>query len=405
MNNQEQWISLNRFEANIGCLDEIKEWSDQLDIFDVLKISHRELQHSNMLAWLLDPKRNHGLHGLFLQSVLKEVLKVPVEKVDPCIVYREYHNIDILIVINDPRTVLCIENKIYSGENGDQLKTYREYLELAFSEYNRYFLFLTPEGVEPSDPSWSNVSYQSVIDLLEPCLHKAKIDDERRFFISNYINTLRRRIMKDSKELEEKCMKIYQEHQDALELIFEYRPSPEKATRDAIMTWCERKAKNNNDFIYDKSFSDRKMIRFRTVAMSDLMPDYTESKSYWGIIGENRYMYFYEISSEGGMDFQTIHIQISVYHDEPKDTSFCEIIQEKAFDQFSGYILKRKKLLGTRVYDKKWYTAKASMDHKLSGESHLEDGYSEYVWSELDRMLAELKEFEDKVASSFKDEF
>ncbi len=44
----------------------------EFNLFDVFKIETRELQHSALLAWLLDPRGSHGLRAYFLRRFLSE---------------------------------------------------------------------------------------------------------------------------------------------------------------------------------------------------------------------------------------------------------------------------------------------------------------------------------------------
>ena len=60
--------------AEFNSLDEDLEHLEDLlaefNLFDVLKIERRELQHSALLAWLLDPTASHGLQDYFLRRFL-----------------------------------------------------------------------------------------------------------------------------------------------------------------------------------------------------------------------------------------------------------------------------------------------------------------------------------------------
>lgn len=60
--------SLLRFMQDADCLESLSKWTNELNIFDVLKISRAEIRHSNMLGWLMDPNENHGLGDSFLDG-------------------------------------------------------------------------------------------------------------------------------------------------------------------------------------------------------------------------------------------------------------------------------------------------------------------------------------------------
>ena len=53
--------ALKDFLLDISCLNALDNWKDEVNIFDVLKVTNAEIRHSNILAWLLDPNENHGI--------------------------------------------------------------------------------------------------------------------------------------------------------------------------------------------------------------------------------------------------------------------------------------------------------------------------------------------------------
>ncbi|WP_301010684.1 PDDEXK-like family protein [Anaerotignum lactatifermentans] len=146
--------ALKEFLLDISCLDQLAEWSDSFNLFDVLKITRVEIRHSNMLAWLLDPNENHGLEKNVLEGFIRfaivsggcelsvfDLLKITYE--DFC-VYREWNHLDILAVSKQSKIVLCIENKIDSGEGYRQLERYRKWIYDAYPEYQKVLIFLFP---------------------------------------------------------------------------------------------------------------------------------------------------------------------------------------------------------------------------------------------------------------------
>jgi hypothetical protein len=135
----------------------------QFNIFSILRIAHLETKtHSPFLAELLDPRGTHEQGDLFLSSFLQ---------LQPCgfaldqistgnweVRLEKYTAKGILdIVMSNYRTkhVVVIENKIYSGDQGDQLLRYLDWLEnhSTFTERDkRRLIYLTPHGSQPSNP-------------------------------------------------------------------------------------------------------------------------------------------------------------------------------------------------------------------------------------------------------------
>ena len=67
-------------------------------------------------------------------------------------------NIDILIMLEN--IVICIENKVLSKEHSNQLKRYKEIVDENFSDYERSFVYLTPEGEKTFESDGNEVYKQ-----------------------------------------------------------------------------------------------------------------------------------------------------------------------------------------------------------------------------------------------------
>lgn len=229
---------LNDFILHIDCLDELRSYTNEANIFNILRLNHFEIRHSNMLAWLLNPNENHGLGDRLLKKVLlyatngthlpimKGLRPVDVElmNLSDAYVFREKENIDILIVSESNKLVLAIENKIFSKEHDNQLQKYLGILKSEYDGYRLILLYLTPEGIESSDPdNWVDMNYLFIKDQLEQMVKTCDLKGKAKLYIEDYILTIRRHIVED-KEIKEICNKIYFKHKDALDLIFENKP-------------------------------------------------------------------------------------------------------------------------------------------------------------------------------------
>lgn len=47
--------------------------SGNANFFEITGIVHREVKHSNFLAWLLDPSEKHGLSDWFFKKILENI--------------------------------------------------------------------------------------------------------------------------------------------------------------------------------------------------------------------------------------------------------------------------------------------------------------------------------------------
>jgi hypothetical protein len=124
--------------------------------------------------------------------------------------------IDILIQDDGDRLVCVIENKVDAGEGEEQLQRYRGAVESHFgtgrADYRLAFLYLTKEGSRPSDLAWHPVSYVALLEVIEGAMREAEeMGQEVRLFINQYVDAVRRYIMRDS-EVQQLCRELSKEH-------------------------------------------------------------------------------------------------------------------------------------------------------------------------------------------------
>lgn len=267
---------------------ELKEYKTEINIFDILKITYSELKHSIMLSYLLNPHEGHGLSDKFLELFLKrialdrgiETLSVfDLVEIDynDFSVAREYEHIDIMIKSDKHKLVICIENKIKSGENGDQLITYKEFIEKTFPDYKRIFLYLTPDNLPSSDTNtWISFGYEDIFKLLDE-LNLDELDYKNRILVSDYKQMIRRSVMKDE-ELKQLCNKIYQKYKPAFDLIYEYKDDDFYYIRTILCDWLREKS-DKNLLTFDEKFSTGKILRFITPTLEQYFNVFGESSN------------------------------------------------------------------------------------------------------------------------------
>ena len=306
--------SLKNFLLDIDCLNELNEWTGQFNMFDILKITRAEIRHSNILAWLLNPNENHGLNDSIIKGFIQfaatsitydnnDVFKTLLMDFRSFNILREWHHIDILAISDNEKYILCIENKIDTGEHDNQLSRYQKTIEEAFSEYKKIYIFLSPNGVESSIPdTWISMGYGDVMNIIETACKKTKLLPEAKMLIDNYVETIRRDIVGDER-LVKICEEIYYKHKRALDLIFENKPDRASDVAEYFRNWGIQKTKEGEiEIVLDKC--NKTYTRFKTPIMSEILPDAKEALSGWG----TKNHYFYEIINNGGMEF---YIQIS----------------------------------------------------------------------------------------------
>jgi len=206
------------------------------NIFEILRITNNEIRHSNFLSWLLDPNQSHKLGDIFLKRFLREVFssdkfgeidQFDVEGLDltKVEIQREWKNIDVLIKLDD--VVVCIENKILSKEHSNQLIRYREIIETQFPNHKKTYVFLTPDGheSEQENDQYEPISYDFIVETLERIIsvYGESLNSQVKNYIKEYITIIKRNLMGTDK-LTELSKKIYSNHRELLDFIFDHKP-------------------------------------------------------------------------------------------------------------------------------------------------------------------------------------
>lgn len=283
-------IALRDFLLDEECLEQLLPWTGKFNIFDVLKISRTEIRHSNMLSWLLDANENHGLGDKYIKALFQLIVNNnPKHNVFDMLlldyysftVYREWKNIDILLVSREEKIFVAIENKVGAHEHSDQLNRYREILEKEYESYKRVYLYLTPDGEEPSDTvNWEVLTYQELVDELEAISKNVELLPDAELMIRNYIDIIRRDIVEDQ-ELIDICNKIYEKHRRALDLIFENKTDNKTVITDSLLEPLKRYEQQGLLKVEDVTVSNT-VIAFTTDVMDKYMPEDEKYINSWG---------------------------------------------------------------------------------------------------------------------------
>lgn len=170
------------------------------NIFQILgsEIYMKEVLHSQILAFLLNPSESHSLNIDFLDALLQhifsQVSSTTIKHSDLSLadalveteisLKTETGRIDILVTIptvTDEKLYVVIENKLQSTEHSYQLQRY-------FGEYNNYdaiFVYLTPEGNPSSHSNYISVSYEQIKEMLDTLVIDT-IEADTRYLIQQY---------------------------------------------------------------------------------------------------------------------------------------------------------------------------------------------------------------------------
>ena len=218
--------------------------NEEVNLMEILRVSHRELQHSNFLAWLFDPAETHKLGDFVLKEFIKLYFKenefqnlgnesglsvfdfVHLD-FDDLVIHREMQNIDLLFLSKKNEFCMMIENKIYSGEGKGQLRKYRNIIETRYSDYkHKIYIYLSLEDQNINDQDskhYVQLNYGHISKLIEQKILKqsANLAEKTKFVLEQYLQTLKS-MLNENKEIEDIAKKLYKRYKSAFDLVFKY---------------------------------------------------------------------------------------------------------------------------------------------------------------------------------------
>lgn len=240
-------------DSDLRALSKLKS---KINIFNIIKNGATEIRHSNILAWLLQANESHGLGGLFARELIKSAIRNNPQKADILdwafldyseqIVQTEEKKIDITIRFENTKHIIAIENKTKSSEHEaaqtgkKQTVTYRTRIEEDYPEHKKLFIYLTPTGDAPEDGDWCILSYEDVLLIIEDLLANESMLPEVNLILLNYCSLIKSDVIGKDNELFNACNAVYQNHTEALDLLFQYTNKKKKNTDPKLKDLCSR---------------------------------------------------------------------------------------------------------------------------------------------------------------------
>ena len=172
---------------------------NNFNIFEILNISHLEIKHSDVLAYLFNNKESHNLKDTFLKEFIYEVeaasnIDLNLTLDDSYTIKREYAIpkgfVDLLLISYKHKTIIVIENKIQSKERDNQLKKYKEHFKDKGAGYKLVFIYLTMNDEKASDDEYISVNYTTVIKSLVRVLRYKNYSEKIEYFLEDYLEIL-----------------------------------------------------------------------------------------------------------------------------------------------------------------------------------------------------------------------
>ena len=255
----------------------------EFNLFDVLGISRREIRHSRVLAWLLNPRGTHGLGDLFLRWFLLEVATIAETqgvgdvmtkevadwRLEQVSSRAERRNIDVLVLGQGDRFVCAIENKINIGEHSNQLERYRKVVDRQHPTWKQVYVFLTPDGRDPAKDedkaAYVPLTHEAVAGIIERVLasENAQLNPDVASLLQQYTFTLRERVMEATGDTEMLALQIYGRHRAALDRINRALSSKVKIAEWTMRGVVEEELENSSNELFECFGYNNRVRSFR----------------------------------------------------------------------------------------------------------------------------------------------
>ncbi len=232
---------LERLLVNNQALGRIEAFLSRFNPIRVMRIERKELLHSAILSWLMDPRETHGLGDKFLRAFLGEALRGHASQGTPTAldvsqadlrdteVRREWENMDIVLRSPENHWAFVIENKFDSSQGKDQLSRYMEKIHALFEsdgdDLNVRGIFLTLHDEVPQDERYAPIGYDAVCDILFRISDGGLISsNEVAVFIGHYIEILKETlgVSEEHNEMERLARELYRTNRKALDFVVQY---------------------------------------------------------------------------------------------------------------------------------------------------------------------------------------
>lgn len=249
---------LEKFIIDNQDLEALEAKIFRFNLFEAVGMARQEIKHSNFLQFLLNPSEKHQLGDLFLKKLLITVLRdaedtsldgldIAVASFTNADVRREWRYLDLLIHSPSNHFVCVIENKVDSTESVNQLQNYQAVINREFPQYQKLFIYLTKAGDTASLDNWLSLSYSTIADILDTICQERQgsLSPDIEISIRHYVDLIRRHLMSES-DIAELCRKIYKQHRQAIDLIYEHRPDLRSDIEECLTQLIRESAESHN---------------------------------------------------------------------------------------------------------------------------------------------------------------
>ena len=387
-------------------INAIKNSVMDFNIFEITGLGSQEIKHSNTLAWLFGDNE-HGLKYQILERFLKftlensdntsesyenleKYLKIQEKNIR---VFRESDNIDLLVIDENSKFVITIENKVEADESKKQLPRYRKFIDNKFKKFKRTYIFLTKDGRLPADETergwWLIATYKMVGDSIECSLKNNKLSQKADIILSSYADLLKRKNIMGDKELQNLCEQIWDKYEKELQILISYKKTKLDKLFEVIKNTLE---KRGIETYKDSRLNNLYLIRTKN---ADYIYNFMYSKSAKEANKERKYAIDiqFNITKE---EYIWIGYDGSYKQDKDKDK---DKDKDRAIEEHNKKIDKLSKILNINI-DKK----EGKEIYKVN-KSEIENFDNEVIKTKakeiVEKILVEIEGFDLKIIKAF----
>lgn len=331
-------MTLEQSRASLNALKEqlelIKQrMTDGVNVFDAVGMQTQEVKHSAFLAWLMNPNNPHGLKAAFLRCFLEQLFEHHNRYEDAATIPNLKHNrrilnefsgigspdeledfltaddltvetekviidaasrIDIFLESQKTKTLLLIENKVFTGTHDEQLSRYETKELKHHAHFRKILVYLTPNGDVPLEymggkevyrENWCVYSYETILKIIAGLRIGGSPENKLRteILLEDYVKMVNTVVLKNNPELRALCKEIRSQYKDAIEILLNYSDN----ARDVIQYCKERLLREFPDITICEEERERVYFNFITPSVISFFERHGEEIKY----NETRYKF------------------------------------------------------------------------------------------------------------------
>ena len=234
----------------------------ETNLWHILQIGRREDCVTRFLAWLMNPKADHGQGDLLLKAFVIEAVRsspkldlpspvqISVADFSSAIVEDQvqlsgHRRCDLLITSQGKSRekgkgwLFLVENKVAAKEALDQTS---DYYHLSLERYpvaeypERIYLFLSPDGTPARCAQFITVSYETLLTAIAQARSRCTFSETVGFLVREFEETIRRYVAMDRETLD-LAQAVYEAHRGVIDFIYENSAKTSKADTAGDEEW------------------------------------------------------------------------------------------------------------------------------------------------------------------------